>query len=488
MKTRVAIIVTLFVILNSSFIILNSFAQWEPDVRLTNASGYSYTSRNNAWCVAANGNVVHAVWYDNRGDNEEIYYKRSTDGGINWGADTRLTNQSGWSELPSIAVSGSFVHVVWADTRDGNEEIYYKRSTDEGISWDSDTRLTNNSAQSTDPSIAVSGSLVHVVWSDIRDGNYEIYYKLSTDGGINFGADTRMTNNIYLCNYPSVAVSGSNVHVVWREYHNTIYHIYYKHSTDGGINWGTDTCLTNTYEYFITPSIAVNSSIVNVVWYDKRYGNREIYYKRSTDGGMNWGADTNLTNNTADSWDPSIAVSGSNVHIVWIDNRNSNYELYYKHSASGGVVWSPDIRLTNAAQYTQLPSIAVSVTIVHIVWTDYRLGNINKEIYYKRNPTGNLTDMQNISTEIPYAFSLSQNYPNPFNPRTVIRYQLSAVSNVILKVYDINGKEVQSLVNERLQPGTYETSFDGSMLTSGVYFYRMTTGNYLEIKKMVMVK
>ncbi|MFA7360395.1 MAG: exo-alpha-sialidase [Candidatus Kapaibacterium sp.] len=486
MKTRVAIIIIFLLLLNSSFIILNSFAQWEPDVRLTNDPGYSYTSWNNAWCVAANGNIVHAVWYDERDTYEEIYYKRSTDGGINWGADTRLTNHSGWSENPSIAVSGSLVHVVWADSRDGNEEIYYKRSTDDGISWDSDTRLTNNLSQSGDASIAVFGLLVHVVWSDSRDGNYETYYKHSTDGGINWGEDTRLTNNIYFCNYPSIAVSGSNVHVVWREYHNNILHIYYKHSIDGGINWGADTCLTNNYDYFSSPSIAVSGSNVHVVWRDNRNGNLEIYYKRSTDGGIIWETDTRLTDNTADSEYPSIAVSGSNVHVVWNDKRDGNMEIYYKHSTSGGVVWSSDIRLTNASQYSQMPFIAVSGTLVHVVWFDGR--NFNSEIYYKRNPTGNLTSTQNISTEIPSAFSLEQNYPNPFNPRTVIRYQLSVVSNVILKVYDINGKEMHSIVKERLQPGTYETTFDGSGLNSGVYFYRMSAGNYSETKKMIIVK
>ena len=71
---------------------------------------------------------MHVVWYDNRDGNNEIYYKRSTDAGINWGADTRLTNNTAYSEYPSVAVSGSVVHVVWNDYRDGNSEIYYKRN------------------------------------------------------------------------------------------------------------------------------------------------------------------------------------------------------------------------------------------------------------------------------------------------------------------------------------------------------------------------
>ncbi|MEP7146815.1 MAG: hypothetical protein ABI792_07375, partial [bacterium] len=160
------------------FIPVISYSQWQPDVRLTNDPAISFTSRNNARCVAASGNVLHVVWYDYRdAGNSEIYYKRSTDGGISWGADTRLTNNSAFSERPSVSVSGSVVHVVWSDQRDGNLEIYYKRSTDAGVSWGSDTRLTNNSATSYNSSVTVSGQVVHLVWSDTRDGNFEIYYK-----------------------------------------------------------------------------------------------------------------------------------------------------------------------------------------------------------------------------------------------------------------------------------------------------------------------
>ena len=79
---------------------------------------------------------------------DEIYYKRSTDAGVNWGTDTRLTNNTADSWYPSVAVSGSVVHVVWDDNRDGNSEIYYKRSTDAGVNWGADTRLTNNTAYS----------------------------------------------------------------------------------------------------------------------------------------------------------------------------------------------------------------------------------------------------------------------------------------------------------------------------------------------------
>ena len=105
-----------------------------------------------------------------------------------------------------------------------------------------------------------------------------------------------------------------------------------------------------------------------------------------------------------------------------------------------------------------------------------------------RRPLSEITDMQNISTEIPSSYLLSQNYPNPFNPKTAIRFQVTGNSIVAMKDYDVMGREVQTLVNERLQAGTYETIFDGSNYSSGVYFYKLITNKYTETKRMILMK
>ena len=490
---KLILFIVLYLTLNSSLFILNCFSQWQADVRLTNNDSASFTSYNNAWCVAANENVVHVVWRDNRDGNTEIYYKRSTDAGVSWGADVRMTNNTNNSYSPSVAVSGSAVHVVWYDRPDGNWEIYYKRSTDAGVSWGTNTRLTINGADSYDPSIAVSGLFVNVVWKDYREGNDEIYYKRSTDGGVNWGADTRLTNNIDNSAGPSVTVSGSVVHVVWMDNRDGNLEIYYKRSSDAGVSWGTDTRLTNNSFYSFTPSAAGSGSVVHVVWCDYRDGNPEIYYKRSTDAGISWGIDTRLTNNTAVSKYPSVAVSGSVVHVVWQDYRGGNCQIYYKRSIDAGVSWGADTRLTNNTTVSEYSSVAVSGSVVHVVWMDDRDGN--EEIYYKRDPTGNV-GIQNISIEIPSEFSLSQNYPNPFNPTTKIKFELpsgfplGAYGNdkVVLKVFDITGREIATLVNEQLSPGTYSVDWNASAFPSGVYFYRLSAGEYKETKRMVLIK
>jgi len=91
-------------------------------------------------------------------------------------------------------------------------------------------------------------------------------------------------------------------------------------------------------------------------------------------------------------------------------------------------------------------------------------------------------------SELPKVFSLAQNYPNPFNPVTSIKYSVPKQSLVKLVVYDVIGREVVTLVNEIRHAGNYNVSFDASNYASGVYFYRMESGDFTDVKKMVLIK
>ncbi len=99
-----------------------------------------------------------------------------------------------------------------------------------------------------------------------------------------------------------------------------------------------------------------------------------------------------------------------------------------------------------------------------------------------------VTDIEEVKNFIPTDYSLSQNYPNPFNPSTNINFSLPNESFVTLKIYDILGREVIQLVNQRLKTGSYNFSFDAKGLTSGVYFYRLQADNFVETKKMLLLK
>ncbi len=103
-------------------------------------------------------------------------------------------------------------------------------------------------------------------------------------------------------------------------------------------------------------------------------------------------------------------------------------------------------------------------------------------------PLKNFLTSVNGGQSLPSTFALSQNYPNPFNPATTITYQLPADNLVTLSVYDVLGKEVAMLVNERKEAGTHQVSFNGLNFSSGVYFYRLAAGPFVDIKKMVIMK
>ena len=379
-----------FVLLLALFAFGTAFAQWQPDVRLTNNDSSSVTSWSNARSVAASGDTVHVVWYDHRDGNDEIYYKRSTDNGATWGfLDTCLTDDPSVSNYPSVAASGSGVIAVWIDSRDTTPswpKVFYKRSVNNGQTWGADARLSDDSSSAGHPSVTFSGSVVQAVWADNRNGNPEIYTNRSNDGGGSWGPDTRLTVNSYTQDDPSAAVSGSYVHVVWRDQRVGLHdEIYYKRSTTSGTTWGNDTLLSIGDAYgSSSPSISVSGSVVHVAWFDAPRGGEfeEIYYKRSTDNGATWDPVTRLTYNIDRSWYPSISSYGSTVQVVWYDGGGS-YDIYSKRSTDNGTTWSPDTRLTTECiENASCQSVSITATTAHMVFM--RMVGSNREIYYKR--------------------------------------------------------------------------------------------------------
>lgn len=367
------------------FLIQCSCTKWGPDLRLTNDPSVSRTGYSpGAHSVASSGDTIYVVWTDDRDENLEIYFKRSVDAGLTWGNATLIV--MGLADSPSITAAGTSVHVAWRDSRDGNPEIYYRKSSDGGNNWDTDIRLTNRPGGSFNPCLIVSGSMVHMVYYDYSDLYGEIYYMRSTNGGSYWEPEVRLTNDSSYSLYPSISASGQVLHVAWRDKRDGNSEIYYKRSTNAGISWGADVRLTLNDSISEGPCIGVSGNNVHVVWMDKRSGNYDIYYKYSTDGGVNWGADIPLTKNTGVSRFSNLAVSGSGLFLVWEDDTDGNREIYYKHSANEGLNWDPDLRLTHDTNESNQPTITVSGSKVNVVWQDKRDGNY--EIYFKRNPKG----------------------------------------------------------------------------------------------------
>jgi hypothetical protein len=173
--------------------------------------------------------------------------------------------------------------------------------------------------------------------------------------------------------------------------------------------------------------------------------------------------------------------------ISWGSAKNYNIELNSADATGIGRFVSDNISLSVNTIHTYVPDWTDVTNTDLIVLVDVDMdGTIDDTLYLQNQLTGVGDDHGSLL--IPDRYNLAQNYPNPFNPITVIRYQLPVNSQVTLKVYDVLGREVSTLVNENKKPGSYEIDFDGSKMPSGLYFYRIVAGNFIETKKMLLLK
>jgi len=182
---------------------------------------------------------------------------------------------------------------------------------------------------------------------------------------------------------------------------------------------------------------------------------------------------------------------------------NNFFDSYLAVSTDHGATWQTPIQLTNLtgqgilADYRWAsisPNNAPNMAIITCQRDTVPGSNVNsappsicRDMFIKVvNPI--VIGIHNIGSEVPKSFALQQNYPNPFNPSTKIRFELPASGFVSIKLYDVLGREVAVLVNENLTAGVKEVDYNAVNLPSGVYFYTIKTGSFVDTKKMVLTK
>jgi len=298
-------------------------------------------------------------------------------------------------------------------------------STNNGQNW-TETGLYNQSV----------GSFV-VNGSNIFSGTGHIY--LSSNNGQTWSLIWPY-NQIVL----SVAVSGPFIFAGTYDY--GVYS-----STNLGQNWSQ-----TTLSYQRIYSLATNGSYI--------FSGTSVGVFASTDNGQTW-TQTALNNQTINS----LNVIGSNVFA------GSNGTGIYV-SRDNGLTW---VQKNEGMGNQIIHTIATS--------TDYVFVGTDASWVWKRL-LSDIIALRNISSEIPEKSNLFQNYPNPFNPSTKIEFAIPKQSFTKLVVYDMIGRQITTLVNEQLVPGTYSVNFDGTNLASGVYFYRLEAGEFVDTKRMVILK
>jgi hypothetical protein len=181
---------------------------------------------------------------------------------------------------------------------------------------------------------------------------------------------------------------------------------------------------------------------------------------------------------------------------VWIKQQSGTprtlYGVWFIGAKLGLVVGDLGTMLrTTDGGATWLPQKSGTINALNAVcFTDVQSGTIVGEYgtIVRTAPSGIVTGIGSDIASLPIRYALNQNYPNPFNPTTAVSYQLSAVSFVSLKVFDLLGREIATLVNEVHQPGSYTVRWNASSMPSGVYLYRLQTHDFVETKKMLLLK
>ncbi len=195
---------------------------------------------------------------------------------------------------------------------------------------------------------------------------------------------------------------------------------------------------------------------------------------RTLDSGQNWESE----NWNFLGWALDIEFTPGNPSNVWCGSSALSF------SSDTGKTWVKEFDNQNGIIYD------IVFTDENTGWFFSGGGGTLSNIYRTTNGGhGGIVSVEdNNNASIINDFSLEQNFPNPFNPKTEINYQIPELSFVTLKVYDVLGSEVAILVNEENSAGNYEVEFDATDLSSGIYFYRLQAGDFVETKKMVLMK
>ncbi|HEY5537007.1 MAG TPA: T9SS type A sorting domain-containing protein [Ignavibacteria bacterium] len=438
------------------------------------------------------------------GTSGEIYV--SSDYGQTWLQTISLILN--WDDVISFLKDGNHVYA-------GVRHLGIYHSSNNGLNW---TKYLNANE---------SVESFYKFNNNLFSGNHEVEGDggvfISTNNGVSFNQLSIRRRTI-----TGFSSSGNTLYVCDYSANGGTYGLAYS-STDMGNNWQT---IFQNNNYRLTCINAYNNNIYigcmdgGGLWKSSNNGNNwsrtsidsiyvygiEVFGNRVIAGcaGGVW-----VSTNNGDNWHQSslnsgsiraLSSNGTNLYaltthgVCYSTNQGENWVQstldtgnYYKiHSYNRyvlvgglyGLVFSQDYgnTWTNCSQNLSgvyIRSVFISNDFVYA-------GAYQNGLW--RRPLSELVNVRNITTDIPTLFILDQNYPNPFNPTTTIKFDIPKLSNVKIAVYDVTGKEIEVLVNEQLQAGTYQTNWNATNFSSGVYFYRLQTEDFSETKKLILLK
>jgi hypothetical protein len=488
---------------------------------------------NNSLILFASARTLNTA---NAFQSEGVYV--STDGGISWkGSDTcngAFIFNHGGDPGVVISESGKFILSHIGDIFPG---MYTHNSPDMGINWSDAVTVTNHQTGdkgTTTIDNANQSSFkgrIYIAWTELVSP-FATFCSYSTDDGSTWSTPKLVNPNPPLrCTGGSVSTANNgNVYVSWSAITSTAPFredfAGFAVSSDGGESWSAQQNIFDMNGISGTlpskegirvnglPQVAVDNSegvrdgwiyvVTTEINIAPAGSDPDIILHRSTDNGQTWSSGLRVNqdqlNNGMIQYFPILEIDNDgNLNILFYDDRNTtsdSTDVFLTHSTDGGNIWSeyfiknsrfkPKPILGGTSAY-QGDHIALHFTgnFFYAFWmADYSgiyqvwMAIIDRNIF-------SIEDDINHPVN---SFTLLQNYPNPLNPSTKIKYQIPELSFVTLKVYDLLGREISILVQGEKPVGSYEVKFDGRGLSSGIYFYRLQAGNFVETKKMVLIK
>lgn len=383
---------------------------------VSNNADYSFTPQV---AVDAAGNISVA-WEDDTASNSNILFSRSSDGGATFSSPKNISNSSGFSTNPRMAIDAhGNINVVWVDDTPGTPDVMFSHSTDGGATFSTPVNLSNDPAYSNSAQLAVDSlGNIHVVWES-DTVSLGILFSHSTDGGVTFSAPLTLSTNTNGSLSPQLALDLSgNVNVVWED--DVLGHsdISFSHSSDKGVTFSTPKSLSNNVGNSTSAQLVVDQiGSVSALWLNDSPGNFAVFFSRSADKGATFSSPRNLSNNPGDANNPQLALGlGSNLYVAWESTipPAAAPDIFFLGSADAGVTFSLPQNLSNNPGFSTNPQMAVNAAgYINVVWQDNTPGN--SDIFFAR------------SVDSGASFSAPQNLSS--NPGRSADVQLTADGN-----------------------------------------------------------